>query len=229
MSTTNKGDWAVAVKDASTGKGYFVHQAEHIDEQTARKAFGLAIRAIELDLPVLVDENDSVKASAVRLLGWDHNVIPVGVSGGNVTIYAEGGWKVVQEHQGSAIVEWHKHAEPLPYREDAFHPGVPCHPGAWGSPNACAMHWGLPLDDEYGMCAEGKRGAKFLGLVLVPKSIQTKWGMHQTELFDVIGFDAACVAAELVIRGEPNGMSEAGIEQAVRVFELFIAKAKRGT
>lgn len=227
MSETNKGDWAVAVRDANTGKGYFVHQAVHVDEQAARKAFGLVIRAIEFELPIDIDETDAIKASAVRLLHWDYEVIAI--DNGDALIDAEGGWKVVQEHQGGVIARWEQLTEhrpgKAPYREDAFHPGVPCHPGAWGSPNACAMHWGLPLDDEHGMCVEGKRGAKVLGLILVPMSMQTKWGMRQTMTHDELQFDRACIVAEKVIRGLP--CSDAEVESACQTLELAIAKANR--
>ena len=235
MNETNKGDWAVAVRDTSTGKGYFVHHAngelvEHVDEQTARKAFGLAIRAVEFELPVNVDETESIKASAVRLLRWSNDVKVQPIGGAEFT---SSGWVVVQEHQGGVINRWEslRNNDALggsaPYREDAFHPGVPCHPGAWGSPNACAMHWGLPLDDEHGMCAEGKRGAKYLGLICVPKSMQTKWNLRQTITCTELELVQAVAVLELVARDKTDNITDEQLERACQALESASTKAPK--
>lgn len=91
------------------------------------------------------------------------------------------------------------------------------------------MHWGLPLDDEHGMCAEGKRGAKYLGLILVPKSMQTKYGFKQTAIFDELNFERACAIAELVTRGKGEDIGEGELNHAVETLELVITKANRRT
>lgn len=236
MSETNKGNWAVAVRDASTGKGYFVHQAKHVDEQAARKAFGLAIRVIEFELPIDVDEGDSIKATAVRLLRWEakeQSVVQFLGEREQGLVFDLGQWKVVQEHQGSAIKQWEALRDggtlggSAPYREDAFHPGVPCHPGAWGSSNACAMHWGLPLDEEHGMCAAGKRGAKYLGLICVPKSMQTKWKLRQTMTHAELDLVQAAAVLELVARDKADNITDEQLERAYKVLESASTKAPK--
>ena len=80
-----QGQWAVAVRVATTGKGMFVDGANEVEEDVARKAFGRAIRAGELGLPV-----DGEMISAVRLLKKDHEIVLL--DKGDAIVDAEGSW-----------------------------------------------------------------------------------------------------------------------------------------
>lgn len=162
---SKSGDYAVVVRvpqEDRTFTAFFLDGADRVDEKTARVAFGLAIRAGELEIPV-----EGEKIDAVRLLKWD----PSGSA-------FSGDWKVFQEHQCGEYALRKNSTEVLaPCPPDTFHPGVPCMGGAWGSPTSCAMHWGLPLDSD-NVCVEGRRGAKYLGLVVVPRAMQERRGWH---------------------------------------------------
>lgn len=215
---SKKGDYAVVVRvpqEGGTFRAFFLDgidrpETNHyrVDEKTARVAFGLAIRAGELGIPV-----EGEKIDAVRLLKWD----PQGAA-------FSGDWKAIQEHETNKCEKWRNDVaqggDPLPYREDSFHLGVPCVGGAWGSSTSCAMHWGLPLDQDH-VCVEGRRGAKYLGLVVVPRAIQERHGFHSTMTRAEI---------DLVHRNKDEHITDAQLQETVEIFDRELARiAKQKT
>lgn len=217
---SKKGDYAVVARvpqEGGTFKAFFLDGIDRVDEKTARIAFGLAIRAGELGIPV-----EGEKIDAVRLLKWDPN--------GSAF---SGDWKAIQEHETNKCEKWRNDVaqggDPRPYREDSFHPGVPCMGGAWGSATSCAMHWGLPLDSD-NICVEGRRGAKYLGLVVVPRAIQERHGFHSTMTRAEIDLVIASARAELVSRGNDEHITDAQLQETVEIFDRELARiAKQKT
>lgn len=216
---SKKGDYAVVVRvpqEGGTFRAFFLDGIDRVDEKTARVAFGLAIRAGELGIPV-----EGEKIDAVRLLKWDPN--------GSAF---SGDWKAIQEHETNKMALWKVDASKgatSPYREDAFHPGVPCMGGAWGSSTSCAMHWGLPLDQD-NICVEGRRGAKYLGLVVVPQAMQEKYGFHSTMTRAEIDLVIASARAELVHRNKDEHITDAQLQETVEIFDRELARiAKQKT
>lgn len=222
-----KGHWAVAVRIASTGKGMFVDGANEVQEEIARKAFGRAIRASELGLPV-----DGEMVNAIRLLKWDHEVVNVG--GGDVIVDAEGSWRIAQQHEVGAIERWNELANDLnregelrlaiaPYHDETIASGVPCIPGAWGG-DGCAMHSGFPRDVN-GLCVEGHRAVKALDLIIVPKAMQERSGFPSTITREEIEGTMSGAIVELVSRDKTDKLTD---EQLNRVIEI-LEHAKRST
>ncbi len=214
---SKKGDYAVVVRvpqEGGTFRAFFLDGIDRVDEMTARVAFGLAIRAGEFNIPV-----EGEKIDAVRLLKWDPN--------GSAF---SGDWKAIQEHETNKCEKWRNDVaqgnKPLPYREDAFHPGVPCMGGAWGSATSCAMHWGLPLDQD-NICVEGRRGAKYLGLVVVPQAMQEKHGFYSTMTRAEIDLVIATTRAELVSRGKDEHITTAQLRETVEIFDRELARVAK--
>lgn len=208
-----KGDWGVVVRvpqEDGTFKAFFLDGIDRVDEKTARVAFGLAIRAGELGLLV-----EGANIDAVRLL-----------KGGVMTEHGAL-WDIVQEHVTDkcerfrqAVAKGDKAApvETCPYREDCFHPGVPCMGGAWGSATSCAMHWGLPLDND-NVCVEGRRGAKYLGLVVVPRAMQERWGWHSMMTRREMDLVVAAARTDLVHRGKDEQITTEQLRETCEIFE----------
>lgn len=211
-----KGDYAVVVRvpqEDGTFTAFFLDGIDRVDEKTARVAFGLAIRAGELGIPV-----EGEKIDAVRLLKWD----PSGSA-------FSGDWKAIQEHETNKMALWRVDASKgvtSPYCEDSFHPGVPCMGGAWGSLNGCAMHWGLPLDQD-NVCVEGRRGAKYLGLIVVPRAMQEKHGFHPTMTRAEIDLVIATARAELVHRNKDGNITDAQLRETVEIFDRELARVAK--
>jgi hypothetical protein len=208
--TKTGGGWACVYRVRGSGEAFFHDDAEDVDEATARRVFGRCIRAGELGLQV-----EGFDIDAVRLLRLNDG---------------EKRATVLQMHVVGALARWKADAQATPestppYREDAFHPGVPCCPGAWGSSESCAMHWGLPLD-ENGLCAEGHRGAKLLGLIVVPKAMQKRWDLPATITSEEAEENEARAVIELVKRGKTEGLTEQQLARAVEVLEGQLARTK---
>jgi hypothetical protein len=223
MSDTNKGEWAVAVRVVETGKGCFIEGAQQVDETTARKSFGRAIRAGELGLPV-----DGQMINGVRLLRWDHAVVDVG--GGDAIVDADGDWKVVQEHSVGSMKWWKDKSQTsmgtAPYHEETVPLGVPCIPGAWGG-DGCAMHSGFPLDAN-GLCAEGHRAVRKLALIVVPKAMQERSGFPSTMTREEVDLVYAETVQELVHREKDHRLTDEQLNQALVILEARKARADRG-
>lgn len=225
-----KGDWGVVVRvpqEDRTFKAFFLDGIDHIDEKTARVAFGLAIRAGELEIPI-----EGLKINAVRLLRWEKSdvakwFVPDEHNHASVQRIDEsalGSWKVVQEHITDICEKWRNDVaqggKPLPYREDCFHPGVPCMGGAWGSSTSCAMHWGLPLDSD-GVCVEGRRGAKYLGLIVVPIAMQIKHDWPSMMTRRELDICVASARSELANRGDERVTNDE-LKEACEIFDREI-------
>lgn len=199
MSESKGGGWAVAYRVESTQAGSFHDDAYDVDEKTARRVFGRCIRAGELGLPV-----EGSIIDGVRLLQWGDADTEVGKE-----------WRTIRQHNVGMLERWKAMGDGLPYREtQEFHPGVPCHPGAWGSAEKCAMHWGLPLD-ENGLCIEGRRGAKLLGLMVIPKAMRDRFGFPATMTREELRESKALAIAELAKRGNDAQFTD---EQICKAF-----------
>ena len=222
--------WAVAVRIASTGKGMFVDGANEVTEDVARKAFGRAIRAGELGLPV-----DGEMISAVRLLKLHYKVVDVGGGDADAIVSAEGDWKVVQQHFVGLIERWKsppsgtfegmEYLAIAPYYDEMIPLGVPCIPGAWGG-EGCAMHSGFPLDAN-GLCVEGHRMVKRLDLVIVPKVMQDRSGFPSTMTREEIDLVRAETVQEIVHREKDDKLTDKQLNEALAILEARKAQHDR--
>jgi hypothetical protein len=218
-----QGQWAVAVRIASTGKGMFVDGANEVTEEVARKAFGRAIRAGELGLPV-----DGEMISAVRLLKKDHEIVLL--DKGDAIVDAEGSWRIAQQHDVGAIERWKNHFpnDPKgmpPYLDETIALGVPCIPGAWGG-DGCAMHSGFPRDAN-GLCVEGHRAVKRLGLIVVPKVMQERSGFPSTMTREEVDLVMAETVSEIVHREKGEELTDEQLNEALAILEARKAQHER--
>ena len=218
-----QGQWAVAVRVATTGKGMFVDGANEVEEDVARKAFGRAIRAGELGLPV-----DGEMISVVRLLKKDHEIVLL--DKGDAIVDAEGSWRIAQQHEVGAIERWKLIAVDfpdriLPYHDETVALGVPCIPNAWGG-EGCAMHSGFPRDAN-GLCVEGHRMVKRLDLVIVPKAMQDRSGFPSTMTLEEIDLVRAETVQEIVHREKDDKLTDEQLNEALAILEARKAQHER--
>jgi hypothetical protein len=219
-----KGHWAVVVRDALTGRGMFVDGANKVTEEIARKAFGRAIRASELGLPV-----DGEMVSAIRLL--------------KVNARADDGdvvdWAVQQQHDVGSLKRWKDAAAKdresapgslaqrgsPPYHDETVPLGLPCYPGAWGG-DGCAMHSGFDRD-ENGICVEGHRAVKALDLIIVPKAMQDRSGFPSTMTREEVDLVMAETVSELVHREKGEALTDEQLNKVLEILEARKAKHDR--